>query len=149
MDVKKQEFIDVPLFEISSFTLYELDNSSLITIMRGDNAIRYSDRYTVTQMDYTDNSQEYISNMKANNGIYKDDIVELSGEVFYAREDGLIFETQEATYNKKTNITHTDRDFVSYRADDRVTGTSLKYNNVLNRAEATSVEAVYQLQESK
>ncbi len=149
LNVKQQEFIDVPQFEISDFVLYELDTKSLTTIMRGETAVRFSDRYEVKQIDYTDNSREYISNMKANNGIYKNDIIDLEGEVFYAREDGIIFESEEATYNKKTNIATTKREFVLYRDEDRVIGTSLKYNNVLNKAKAQSVTAKYQLQEAK
>ncbi len=149
MKVQEQENIDVPLFEISSFTLYELDNNSLTTIMKGRSAVRYNDRYEVAKIDYTDNSKEYISNMKANRGVYRDDIIDLKGDVFYEREDGLTFKTDEATHNKQTNITYADRDFVSYRLNDRVTGTSLKYNNVLNTAQATVVQAVFQLQESK
>jgi len=149
LDIKQQEFIDVPQFEILDFVLYELDNSSLSTVMKGSSATRFSDRYVVKQIDYTDNSREYISNMKANNGIYKNDIVDLEGEVFYVREDGLIFESQEATYNKKTNITSTKKDFVIYRDNDKVTGTRLKYNNALNRSSAQEVRAKYQLQEEK
>ena len=149
LDIKQHNFKDVPLFEISSFTLYELDTESLTTIMKGDRAVRYNNRYTVTKIDYTDNSKEYIANMSAKNGIYKNDIVDLIGDVVYAREDGLMFKTDKATYNKKTNIAYTDGDFISYRADDVITGTSLVYNNLLKTATAKKIAAKYQLQEGK
>jgi len=71
LDIKQQTFVDVPVLEISSFTLFELDTNKLRTIMNGDKAIRYADRYTVSNINFTDNSKKYIANMKANKGIYK------------------------------------------------------------------------------
>ncbi len=145
MDIKKQKFGDVPLFELTAFTLHELDRVGLQTVMSGDNAIRYSNRYTVKNIDYTDNSKEYIANMKAKQGIYKNEIVELEDDVVYSREDGLTFETSKAIYNKKTNIAIADADYVSYRGENVVNGSFVKYNNSLNRVESKNVTATYQL----
>ena len=149
LNIKQQIFEDIPQFEISSFTLYELNQDSLITIMKGDKSIRFDDRYTVSNIDYTDNSKKYIANMRANDGIYRDDIVELSGNVSYMREDGLVFKTQSATYDKKTNITHIEKEFSSQGQDYKLNGRALSYNNVLNRAVASGVAVSYQLKESK
>ncbi len=145
MDIKKQEFVDVPLFELKSFTLHELNRVGLQTLMTGDNAIRYSDRYSVLNIDYTDNSKEYIANMRAREGLYKDEIIELENDVVYSREDGLTFETSKAIYNKKTNIAIADADYVSYRGENVVNGSFVKYNNSLNRVESKNVTATYQL----
>jgi len=149
LDIKQQIFDDIPLFEISSFTLYELNTESLITLMRGDKSVRYNNRYTVSNIDYTDNSKKYIANMRANNGIYKDTIVDLTGDVRYIREDGLVFETQKAIYDKKTNITYIENDFSSIGQDYKLDGRELKYNNILNTAIANRVTVTYQLKESK
>jgi len=145
MDIKKQEFVDVPLFELKSFTLHELNRVGLQTLMTGDNAIRYSDRYSVLNIDYTDNSKEYIANMRAREGLYKDEVIELENDVVYSREDGLTFETSKAIYNKKTNIAIADADYVSYRGENVVNGSFVKYNNSLNRVESKNVTATYQL----
>ena len=88
MDLKKQKFDDVPLFELTSFTLHELNRVGLQTVMTGNSAIRYEDRYSVANIDYTDNSKEYIANMRARHGLYKDEIIELEDNVVYSREDG-------------------------------------------------------------
>ncbi|PLY13571.1 LPS export ABC transporter periplasmic protein LptC [Sulfurimonas sp. CVO] len=148
LEIKQQSFTEVPLFSISFFTMYELDSKGLITLMNGEKAIRYADRYTIDKMDYTDNSKKYIANMKSNSGIYKDDIVYLNGDVVYFRQDGLTFETQKAVYNKKTNIATADGDYVLYKGTNRVTGRELKYNNSLQRVESKDVKAIYQLKES-
>ena len=145
MNIKKQKFIDVPLFELTSFTLHELNRAGLQTIMSGNSAIRYSDRYSVVNIDYTDNSKEYIANMKAKNGLYKDEIVELEDDVVYSREDGFTFETSRVVYDKKTTIAVADADYVSYRDKNIVNGSFVKYNNSLNTIESKDVTVTYQL----
>ncbi len=145
MNIKKQNFVDVPLFELTSFTLHELDRVGLQTLMTGDEAIRYSNRYSVVNIDYTDNSKEYIANMRAKYGIYKDEVVELQNDVVYSREDGLTFETSRVIYDKKTTIAIADADYISYRDKNVVNGSFVKYNNTLNRVESKNVVATYQL----
>lgn len=147
MNIKKQNFDDVPLFELTSFTLHELDRAGLQTIMIGESAIRYEDRYTVLEIDYTDNSKEYIANMRAKHGLYKDEVVELEDNVLYSREDGLAFETSKVVYDKKTTIATADADYVSYKDKNIVNGSFVKYNNSLNRVESKNVTATYQIME--
>lgn len=147
VEIKENFFGDVELFSISSFTMYEFDSHGLITLMNGSKAIRYSDRYRVDDIDYTDSSKEYIANMKSNRGIYKDDIVYLDGNIVYTREDGLTFKTQKATYNKKTSIAIVDGDYLLYRDTNRVIGEKLHYNSALERVTSKNVTAKYQLKE--
>jgi LPS export ABC transporter protein LptC len=143
MHIKQQKFVDVPLFELSSFTIYELGEKGLNNLILGTKATRYQDRYTITDMDYTDNSRDYIANMKANDGLYKNDIVDLNGDVVYTREDGLVFNTQTATYNKKTSVAYTNSNYVLHRGKDKIIGTSLRYNNLLNTISSKNVVAKY------
>jgi len=147
LDVKQQEFKDIPLFELMSFTLYELDNKGLTTLMNGTKAIKYTNRYKVDNINYTDNSKKYIANIKADIGLYKDETIDLKGNVVYSREDGLIFETQKALYNKKTSIAYVNEKYVLYRQHDRVEGSSLVYNNILNKTYSKNVVAKYQMKE--
>jgi LPS export ABC transporter protein LptC len=147
LEIKEQLFVDVPLFSISSFTMYEFDTKGLITLMNGDKATRYKDRYSVEKIDYTDSSKDYIANMKSDNGIYKNEIVYLDGNIVYVREDGLTFETQKATYNKKTSLAVADGDFVLYQEKNRVTGNALKYNSSSEKIESKNVTVKYNLKE--
>jgi len=149
LDIKQREFGDIALFNISTFTVYEFNEQGLASLMSGEEGIRYSDRYSVKSIDYTDNSQEFIANMKSNNGIYKDDIVYLDGDVVYFREDGLTFETQKVVYDKKTAIAVADEDYVLYRNNNIVTGNKLIYNNILNKIQSKDVVVKYQIQERK
>lgn len=140
--------MDVPLFELKDFTMYELDTSGLHTIMLGSSATRYSNRYTVKDIDYTDNEkEEYIANMKSDKGIYKNDIVTLTGNVTYVRDDGLTFKTQKAVYNKKSSDVVSDVGYVAYLNDSVIRGSYIKYNNEKNRIFSKDVRAKIQLQE--
>jgi LPS export ABC transporter protein LptC len=145
LKIKEQEFIDVPLFELSSFTLYELNRERLETIMHGTKTVRYSNRYTVKDVNYTDNSKEYIANMRANDATYQDDIIKLNGNVVYKREDGLSFETKKVVYNKKTNIAYTDDNYISYFEGNTIKGSSLEYNNLTKQTDSTYVNVTYNL----
>ncbi len=146
--LKEQSFADVPIFELKFFTLHELDAFGLSTLMTGDNSVKYDDRYLVSNIDYTDNSKTYLANMKAKNGLYKDNEVLLNGDIIYIREDGLTFKTDKATYNKKTEIIKTNTKFNSFRANNTIDGSSLKVYNDSNKMEATDVTIKYQLEES-
>lgn len=149
LDIKEQNFNDVPLFDMNSFTLFEFSNKGLTTLMSGSYAVRYSNRYKVSDVDYTDNSQEYIANIKADNGLYKGNVIDLKGNVVYIREDGLTFKSQEASYNKTTTVVKTDRDYVAYMGKNRAVGTSLRYNNSSKKMESKNIVAYYQLEERK
>ncbi|MBN2815887.1 MAG: LPS export ABC transporter periplasmic protein LptC [Campylobacterales bacterium] len=148
LEIKQQKFTEIPLFELSGFALYELDGQGLKTILLGDSSKRFSDRYTVDGINYTDNSKEYIANMKAKKGLYKGDDISLEGDVVYNREDGLIFESQEAQYNKKSTILSTDKAFIVYRGKESVKGSSFVYDNTQKKLSSKNIEAIYQLEES-
>jgi len=145
LNIKQKEFKNIPLFNISSFTIYELDTKGLTSFISGSKATRYEDRYTIQDMDYTDNSKDYLANMKANSGIYKDEIINLIGDVVYFREDGLTFETQAASYNQSSSVAKAKGKYVLYRDKNRVVGTNLRYNNLKNIVNSDNITAVYQI----
>ena len=150
LDIKQQKFVDVPLFNMSTFTMQELDKNGLVTLMSGSNGIRYKNRYTVDDINYTDSSKEYRANMLAKNGIYKNNnLVTLSGDVIYSREDGLTFKTQKVIYNKKTSVSKADGSYIMYRDKNVVVGKKLRYNNSKEKIKSRNVTAKYQLDEGK
>ena len=90
LNIKKQDFGEIPVFELENFKLIELDQKGLSTIMDGTKGIRYTNRYIVYNIDYTDNSKKYLANMNANKGLYKGNIINLDGNITYNREDGIV-----------------------------------------------------------
>jgi len=151
LDIKQQEFGEIPLFELSSFTIHELSPDGLVTVMKGSEAVRFKNRYKVEDINYTDNSEKYRANMKANLGIYKDksEVLNLKGNIVYVREDGLTFKTRKLTYNQKTSIAKTNTKYIMDRNGNEVRGSSLVYNNALERMKSKNITVKYQLKEEK
>ena len=147
MKLKKVEFNEVAQFSLFSFTLYELNRMGLITLMNGSEAVRYKDRYIVKDIDYNDNTEEYITNMKAKKGSYKNEIVYLYGDVKFERGDGINFFSQEVVYNKTTDTATSEVDFISYMNLNQIQGSKIKFDNKNNIIEAKDVYAIYDMQE--
>lgn len=147
LSIKQQEFVDVPLFEIVNFVMHELTAQGLKTYMTGDKTLRYNDRYTVESIDFTDDSKGHISNMKADRGLYKNDVVDLDGNISYVREDGLAFESQTMTYDTNTSIAKTDNNYVAFRGKSTMKGSSLEYDSAKNKIKSDNVFITYQLKE--
>ncbi len=147
MNIKQQEFTDVPLFQLKVFTLHEFDVNGIITLMKGSYATRYKDRYRVENINYTDNSKKFLANMSAMSGVYRDanEIINLKGNVLYNREDGLMFETDEVSYNKKTSIVQAESDYILYRGSNRVTGSWLELDDNLDIIKSKNIVVKYQL----
>lgn len=147
LNIKQQDFGEIPIFELTNFKVMELDEKGLTTVMNGDKGIRYKDRYVVNNIDYTDNTKKYLANMKANKGIYKDDIIDLEGNLVYVREDGISFSTQKAIYNKETNIVVSSTNYIANIGQNEVTGSYIEYNNALETMKSQNVTVNYKLKE--
>ena len=149
LTIKQQKFVDVPLLDLRNFTLYKLDTKGLKTIMAGDKALRFKDRYTVDAIDFTDNSKMFVSNMKADYGIYKNNIVDLKSHVTYVREDGLSFKSNSMLYNTKTTIAKTKDSYIAYKDKSTIIGKGLEYNSKLQTLNSNKVTITYKLKEEE
>jgi len=145
--IEEQVFVDIPLFEMNKFTLYELDESGLTTLMIGKNTTRYSDRYVVSDINFTDDSKEYLVNIVANNGIYKNKILKLKDHIYFSREDGLTFQTEQAEYDQNSNIIKTDGKYLSSMGNSTLSGDSLVYYGLEKKIKSKNIFAIYQLGE--
>ncbi len=148
MEIKQMDSKEIPLFSLDKFTLHELDTNGLITLMNGSKAKRYSDRYDVSNIDYTDNSKEFTSNMKAKHGLYKKEIVYLNGDVFFTRVDGLRYFSQKAVYNKKKEIALSDVDYVASMGMSQLSGSTLEVDNKNNTMKSKNIYAIYNFKEN-
>jgi len=145
--IEQQQFIDIPLFDMNKFTLYELNKEGLKTLMSGESSIRYSDRYKVSKINFTNNSQEYILNVTAGNGIYKNKELLLNNNIIFSREDGLTFQTGSAIYNKESNIIRTQGKYKASIGNNSITGESLIYNTITRKIKSKNIVMIFQLGE--
>lgn len=146
---EQKEFGEVPLLHIKRFTMYEFDPNSLKTLMYGSEAFRYSDRYTIDNIDHSDNSKLHISNLKAKYGLYKDNTLHLDGNVTFVRDDGLKYQTQSALYYKDKSLFVTDTNYKLTQAENSLRGSSLDYNNITGKIHSKNIEAIYYIKERK
>jgi len=149
LEVQKKQFGEIPTFELEQFRLLELSNKGLTTIMDGNKAIKYTDKYIVQNINYTDSSKKYIANMIAKNGIYEDDTIKLDGDILFTREDGLSFLSQHANYNKKTNIVISPENYIATLGKHEARGSYLEYNNNLGTMKSKDIEVNYMLKREK
>lgn len=141
--------VSIPSLELNNFTLSELSANGLVSTMHGEQGIKHSDRYEIKYLNYTDNSGDYISNIKAGNAFYKETSLELEDDIKYFREDGLSFTTQKANYNKKTNIITSTTRFISHLNKNTIQGSNLEYDITKTILKSKNVIVNYQLKERK
>lgn len=147
LDHIEQKTDEIPMLELKDFKLSELSTKGLMSVTEGSEGIRYKNRYTVSNLDYIDNSREFISHIKSNDGLYKGADLFLNGDVEYEREDGISFKTQKAKYNEKTKIMKSLTKYVSYVGENRATGSYLEYNNETGISKSKNVTINYKLKE--
>ena len=148
MKLQKFDTKETPQLELSNFSVYDLDKNGLRSVFNGVSGYKYEDRYEVFDINYTDNVREYVANIRSDFGIYKDNIVNMQGNVVYARADGLSFQTDEASYNQKTGVLKTPSAYTLYRNDDKITGTKLVFDSKENHVLSKQISATYQIQDN-
>ena len=148
MRLKEQKFTELPLFELQNFALHELNTTALTTYMSGDSTLRFSDRYEVQKFYFVDNAKKYLANMQADYGIYKDSNISLHGSIEFVQKNGLTFQTQDAVYNKDTNLFRAQGSYTLFKDNNSFKGQDLYYYNKKNRVTSKDITAIYQLQES-
>lgn len=140
---------DLPQIELQHFMVHEVTTAGVKTILAGQYARRYEDRYVVTDVNLTDRNERHIENMQAGRGIYREPIVILKDHVRYRRDDGVRFRTDYAEYNQTSGQLAANDDFVLRRGTDRLNGKALQYNTITGDIAAKQIVGVYLLKESE
>ena len=136
---------EIPQLEITDFTVYDLSKNGLASIFQAQKGFRYKDRYEATDINYTDTSKKYIANISSKFGIYKDSILTMNQDVIYKRADGLTFTSDAGSYNETTGVLTTPDKYVSYKNNDRITGTKLHYNSKDGAFASKGIFATYEI----
>lgn len=136
---------EVALFELDTFKIYEISPSKISRFFEGDHGKRFSDRYEVSQAKFSNNEKVLFESIRADNALYKDDIVALDGNIHYVREDGLQFNSNEGIYNLKRSIVTTEGVFTITKNENSVHGTHLYYDLNLDTVSANQIQGSYQL----
>ena len=136
---------EIPAIELQTFTLYEISRQGIDHVLTGEDGKMFDDRYEISSAIFSDNTKKLAQTVKAQKAVYRNDVVDLSGNVRYERADGLRFFSKEGKYDTNLSVVSTKGAFEIIQNRHRVEGTKLYYNTARDTVSADSVSGVYQL----
>lgn len=145
ISLKEERQKEVPNFELESFVIYEISSLGIDRFFEGEHGKRFDDRYEVSSAKFSDNSKKLFESIRADEALYKDDVIMLEGNVHYAREDGLQFRSREGKYTKSDSVVSTRGNFVITQNNNIIQGTRLELNTHYDTVSANAVSGSYQL----
>jgi len=83
-----------------------------------------------------------INLLRAEQGVYRGDYLELEGNVTLNQKEGFDYRAQRASYNKKSQVLTIDSPFEAHLNENIITGTDLVYDVKTKSATAKRVNAV-------
>ena len=140
---------EVPTLEIEDFTVYELDQTGVQSVLSGTKGRQYKTHYDIKHAHYRQNKNAISENIYADKGRFEKDIAYLDDNVRYYREDGLSFESEHAVYNTKREYLYVASDFVSTKNENVVYGKELHYYAKTGKSRAQKIVATYYYEDKK
>ena len=129
---KEVEFTNTTLIEVDTnniksrvYATYGVKDKSVLTL---DNVVYLSDK---------------IESLSANKARLKGDFLHLDGDVVLQEKDGYKYKTENAIYNKKTQILHITSHFTGVKGQNIIEGESMEYNVRKKKAKGTTVGTVF------
>jgi len=141
-----QDSGEIPKIELSDFTLYEISHQGIDHILSGSEGKKFDEYYVVTSAKFSDNTKNLFQSIRSDDAEYRNEIIQLDGNVHYVRADGLEFRSQEGSYDSKQSLVQTKGSFIITQNGNRIDGMSLLYNTELDTVSANQVHGSYQLQ---
>jgi lipopolysaccharide assembly outer membrane protein LptD (OstA) len=143
----REEYLtkEVPQFELEQFVIYEINGVKINRFFEGAHGKHFVDRYEISDAKFTNNSKMMLESIRADEALYKDNLISMDGNVHYVREDGFQFRSSEGTYDQNTSLIRTKGPFVLTKDGNKVDGTHLDYNVNLDTVSADKVRGSYQL----
>jgi LPS export ABC transporter protein LptC len=139
----------LPQLEIEDFTLYEMDETGVTSVVSGSDAKQYVSHYEVENAHYIENKNKLGEHLYADHARFEKDIAYLNDNVRYFREDGLSFESDKAIYNTNKENLYVPGSFVLTQNENVVYGKELYYNSITGKMKANEIDANYYIIEDK
>jgi LPS export ABC transporter protein LptC len=135
----------VAQFEMDDFILYEISPQQINHFFTGAHGSKFPDYYEATNAKLTSNKRGMIESIRADRVLYKEDVIDLKGNVHYEREDGLEFYSQEGIYDQKNSYVKTSDAFRISKNQNTIYGIQLYYDLELDTVDANQITGIYQL----
>lgn len=121
-----------------NFSLVELKEKEVGQQLFAEETIKYKTHIDFKNIDF---SNEDGHNIKAKQGLYRDNTVYMKDNIRLTRLDGLTFTTESLNYNLKTKEMQTFRPFILELNESRIKGTNLKFYIKTKEIRADDIEA--------
>ncbi len=144
--IDQKRLQDIPQLEFESFTSYEIEGENVNFIINGQSAKRYDDKVVFSDFVLHEESNNSISSVAAQSGLFKGKEIILSDTVQYQSREGIVLETQKAVYHTKYKTLDIKTNFRMQRNNSVITGSSLFFNQNNDKIEAKDVKASLNLQ---
>ncbi len=138
---------EIAQLELKNFQIYEINKKGVQSILKGLTGERYENRYEVTDVTFKDASKEFIQVMHADHGRHQDDIIYLTDNVIYARDNNMTFKSDEAMYDLNTSLLTTKGAFIMRANQNYFKGQQLHFNTKENTILAKKVSGLYLLEQ--
>ena len=149
LSIKQPSNKEIAQVELHNFTMYEFDTEKLVDIATGKKALRYIDRDLLFDFVYNDNTNGALVSISANRGKYKNDTIDLKGQVLYTKSDGIEFKSEHVFYNRKKGYAKSDVPYVATMGKNRVRGKTLYYDLKKDLIRSKDIYAIYNIQNRK
>ena len=121
-----------------NFSLVELKENTIGQQLSAKETIKYKTHLDFKEIDLRD---EMGHNIKAKEGVYKDDIVYMKENIHLTRKDGLSFTTENLNYNLKTKEMQTFSPFILELNESSIKGTNLMFYLKTKEIRADNIDA--------
>jgi LPS export ABC transporter protein LptC len=147
IDVKQPDHTEVAQLELTNFTVYEIDTKGVENALVGTLGKRFTNRYEVEHVTFTDASKPQLEIMHAEHGRYQGDMIYLERSVSFEQEDGMRFESEEAQYDVNASLVTTKGPFTITSKESHMSGEKLAFQTKINRIHAQHINASITLEQ--
>ena len=132
--------------EFNNFVAYDLNSTTIKDIIKGKQAVKYSDKWILKEPKI---STKDIKDISSKYAIYSKNFIVFKGNVTAVKKNGTILKSNYATYNLKKSELFTPKRFYLYKDKDKVTGKELFYDKKHKITKAKDVNGTFKLKNSQ
>ncbi|MBL0686500.1 MAG: LPS export ABC transporter periplasmic protein LptC [Sulfurospirillum sp.] len=138
-----EESKNEPNIDMFDATNYSIAEDGISHIIKASRVLRFLNHDEFYNLDITRKEQSGLSdNIKADSGKLVKDNLYLEGNINYRNSDNVKLRSQRAEYNLKTEIAKIDADFVLENNKITTYGTSLVYDIIKGKINATNIKSI-------
>ena len=120
---------------------YEIALAGINTITTAKEVRRFASYDELLNVETLMKEEDQVALLRANKATLRGPNVLLEGEVYYTRSDDVTFESDEANYNRETNIAEGSLPFLATYGPHQSKGESFEYNTQTRELVATKIDA--------